>query len=203
GDHGDARCARAAERREFHLGRDGEVGGCGVRGDARARRARAELSRGGRQDGAASSRDDRNAGGERRDDRGARGGVRVRRAWVAACALGLAASGCGAAGGQVTRIVDGRTVEGRFVGPEAYGSFLRGAIAEAHGALDEAAQSYEAVAKIDDSDPEVFSRIARVRCARDPHDGRAKEALARAFDLDPDYGPAWEAAAACGRGDVG
>ncbi|HEY1959028.1 MAG TPA: hypothetical protein VGH28_25620, partial [Polyangiaceae bacterium] len=123
------------------------------------------------------------------------------RAWVAVWALGVAA--CGGSGGQVTRIVDGRTVEGHFVGPEAYGSFLRGAIEEAHGALEKAAESYEAVARVDDSDPEVFARIARVRCERDPHDARAQEAIARALELDADYGPALAAAAICGGGDVG
>jgi len=117
-----------------------------------------------------------------------------RAAFVAALSL-LA---CGGGGGRVTRVIDGRVVVGRFVTPEAYALFLRGAIAEGSGALHEAIAAYEAVAKVDDKDPEVFARIARARCARDPGDAKAKEALERAFALDADYGPAFAAAAACG-----
>jgi hypothetical protein len=106
--------------------------------------------------------------------------------------------GCGAGGGKVTRVIDGRLVEGRFVAPEAYALFLRGAIAEGSDALPEAIASYEAVARVDDEDPEVFARIARARCARDPRDPKARAALERAFALDADYGPAFAAAAACG-----
>ncbi len=125
----------------------------------------------------------------------------MRRAWLAL--LAASAVGCVGTPSSVTRIVDGRTVQGRFVPPEAYASFLKGAIAEAHGALDEAVQAYEAVARMDDSDPEVFARLARVRCERDPHDARGREAIAKALELDGEYGPAWAAAAACEGGDAG
>ncbi len=119
---------------------------------------------------------------------------------IFACAMCVAA--CGGSNGRVTRVVDSRTVEGRFVNPTAYALFLRGAIAESSGALDEAIHAYEAVAQVDDDDPEVFARIARARCARDPRDPRAKDAIERAFALDADYGPAWSAAAACGQDPV-
>ena len=120
----------------------------------------------------------------------------MRRA-VAIAALATLA-GCGAGGGKVTRVIEGRVVVGRFVAPEAYALFLRGAIAEGSGALPEAIAAYEAVARVDDKDPEVFARIARARCALDPGDAKARAALARAFALDADYGPAFAAAAACG-----
>ncbi len=124
----------------------------------------------------------------------------MRAALASVCALACA---CGAGNSRVTRVVDGRTVEGRFIAPEAYALFLRGAIAESGGVLEEAIRAYEAVASVDDDDAEVFARIARVRCARDPHDPRAKAALEHAFALDSDYGPAWSAAATCGLDSVG
>ncbi len=123
----------------------------------------------------------------------------MRAAWCAVSVAALGASGCGSVG-HVVRVVDGRTVEGRFVEPEAYALFLRGSIAEANGALDDAIRAYEAVAHLDAADPEVFARIARARCARDAHDPAARVALDRALALDGEYGPAWDAVAACGGG---
>ncbi len=124
-------------------------------------------------------------------------------AWAFASVLGASFGvlGCGGGNGRVVRVVDGRVVDGRFVEPEAYALFLRGAIAESNGALDEAVLAYEAVSRVDNGDPEVFARIARARCAREDRDPVARVALERAFALDADYGPAWAAAAACGSGE--
>ena len=109
----------------------------------------------------------------------------------------LLACACAGAPGAVTRVVDGRTVEGRFVSPQAYEQFLRGAIAEESGATDEALVAYESVARADPTDPELYARIARVRCARRPDDPLARAAVDRALELDPDYGPAFAARALC------
>ena len=108
-----------------------------------------------------------------------------------------AACGCAAAPGTVTRVVDGRTIEGRFVSPQAYEQFLRGAIAEESGAMDEALAAYESVARADPTDPEPFARIARVRCKKRPDDPLARAAVEKALALDPDYGPAFAARALC------
>jgi len=114
----------------------------------------------------------------------------------ASFALALAC-GCAAAPGTVTRVVGGRTLEGRFVSPQAYELFLRGAIAEESGAVDDALAAYESVARGDPADPEPLARIARVRCAKRPDDPQARVAIERALALDPDYGPAFAARATC------
>lgn len=105
--------------------------------------------------------------------------------------------GCAGAPGTVARVVDGRTLEGRYVSPQAYEQFLRGAIAEESGALDEALAAYESVARDDPADPETFARIARIRCRKRPDDPRARAAIDTALALDPDYGPAFAARALC------
>ncbi len=120
----------------------------------------------------------------------------IRRA-LTMLALGAACAGCRGAMPPVSRVVDGRTVEGQFVGARAYALFLRGAVAEESGRLDEAIRDYEAVTAWDTGDAEVFARIAAVRCKRDPADPRAREAVIHALSIDPQYGPAWAAAAAC------
>jgi hypothetical protein len=119
-----------------------------------------------------------------------------------ASALGVAcvaSAGCASAP-TVTRVVDGRVIEGHFVEPDAYAAFLRGAIAESHGDFRGALLAYEATAKLDQEDPEVWTRIAAVRCRIAPADPRARWAAARALALDTEYAPAWEARARCALG---
>ena len=120
------------------------------------------------------------------------------RAGLAAAVMALVLAGCGPGATSVARVVDDRTIDGPFVGPQQYALFLDGAIAEAAGALDDAATAFEKLAALDERDPEVFARIAQVRCARDPSDGRARAAVERALSIDPEYGPALAAAARCG-----
>ncbi len=117
-------------------------------------------------------------------------------------AAALALAGC-AATPAVDRMYGGRVVAGRYVGPEAYAAFLRGAIAEAAGDAGAALVAYEEAARLDREGPEVWARIAAVRCAADPRDARADDAFARAFAADATYAPAWEAKARCAlsRGD--
>jgi hypothetical protein len=104
----------------------------------------------------------------------------------------------------VLRLVDGRVVEGAFVEPNAYAAFLRGAIAEEAARLPAALDDYGEAARLDPNDAEIWSRIARVRCAIDPRDAASDQALARAFAIDSSYAGAWSARAACAvaRGDV-
>ncbi|MDB4994648.1 MAG: Tetratricopeptide 2 repeat protein [Myxococcaceae bacterium] len=122
----------------------------------------------------------------------------IRRICVSAAIAGLVALGGGCASAPtVTRVVDGRIVEGHFVEPDAYAAFLRGAISESHGDLRGALAAYEETAKLDEEDPEVWTRIAAVRCRLSAADPGARWAAARALALDTEYAPAWEVRAQC------
>jgi hypothetical protein len=111
---------------------------------------------------------------------------------------------------DVTRVVDGRVALGRFIPPDAYSAFLRGAMAEEAGQLAAAASAYTEAASLDE-DPEIWTRIGDVRCVMSHRDaGRAGPetpgadgAFARALAIDPAYAPALEARARCAasRGD--
>jgi hypothetical protein len=105
----------------------------------------------------------------------------------------------------VQRAYGGSVVEGRYVAPEAYAAFLRGAIAEAEERPVEAFRAYQDAAERDRGSPEPWTRMAEVRCST----GAAADAVAgeravqHALALDPDYAPAWAARSACAaaRGD--
>jgi hypothetical protein len=111
--------------------------------------------------------------------------------------------GCGAGAG-VQRVYDGDVVVGRLVSSEAYGAFLRGAIADADGHAEEALQAYGEAAARQPSSPEIWTRLGDVRCRRAPRDPQAEVALSRAIAIDDGYAPAWAARASCAlaRGDV-
>ena len=108
----------------------------------------------------------------------------------------VALTGCGAEP-RVVRVYDGRVVVGRYISPEAYAAFLRGALAEAGGDLKGAATAYGLAADDDDEDPEVFARLGEVRCKLDPKDGNADRAFGRALHIDPTYAGALAASSRC------
>ncbi len=116
---------------------------------------------------------------------------------------GALALGCAKQDG-VLRVVDGRVVVGAFIEPEAYAAFLRGAIAEERGELQEALKGYTDAVRYDPNDAEIWSRIARVLCVIRPGDPQSDAALARAFDIDAEYAEAWAVRAECAmaRGDA-
>src|SRR5205823_5257936 len=124
-----------AERRQLFVGRNPSAGGRGVGGFGPERRARAELSQDGRQDGLAASDQRWHAGGERRRPGGARSMARL-------TALFVLAIGCGGSP-VVTRIVGAETLRGSFVDGDAYAAFFRGAAAEEEGKWTEAIAAYE------------------------------------------------------------
>jgi hypothetical protein len=99
--------------------------------------------------------------------------------------------------GEVTRVMDGRVVVGRFIAPDAYARFLRGAMAEEAGQLPVALDEYTKAAALDEDDPEVWSRIGEVRCKLRPTDPSADVAFARAKKADSSYGPLYEARGRC------
>jgi tetratricopeptide (TPR) repeat protein len=111
-------------------------------------------------------------------------------------------SGCAIAP-EVSRGYGGDVVAGRYIEPEAYAEFLRGAIAEAEGKSGEALAAYDEALRIDPRGVEIWTRVAAVRCAASPEDVRTDEALSRALALDERFGPTWAVKARCAlsRGD--
>lgn len=94
----------------------------------------------------------------------------------------------------VTRVYEGRVVEGRFIAPEAYEAYLKGVIAEEAGDLPTAARAYEEAVDEDGDDPEAYARLGAVRCKL----GRkADSAFGHALRLDRTYAPALAAKAEC------
>jgi len=112
--------------------------------------------------------------------------------------LATIATGC-ASEQAVDRAYDGRIVRGRFIEPEAYASFLAGVISESGGDLRSALASYERAERLDPGGPEIWTRIAAVRCASRPRDPGADEALSKALAIDDRYASAWRTKAECER----
>jgi hypothetical protein len=100
---------------------------------------------------------------------------------------------------DVTRVMDGRVVEGRFIEPESYAAFLQGALAEEAGHLPAALGAFSVAAALDDRDPLILSRLGGVLCRMNPEDPRAAQAFARALQIDASFEPALEASARCAR----
>jgi hypothetical protein len=121
--------------------------------------------------------------------------VSIRSLPLALFALALVA-GCGAEP-RVTRVYDGKIVEGRYVSPEAYAAFLRGALAEESGDLKGALSAYLIAADADEDDPEIMARIGEVRCKLDTRDADADRAFSAALKRDPTYASALAAKARC------
>jgi hypothetical protein len=125
-------------------------------------------------------------------------GARIATALAAACALG-----CGARP-VVDRAYGGNVVHGRYLEPEAYAAFMRGAMAEASGDPREALAAYGEASRLDPDSAEIWTRLAELRCRMAPRDAGAPEKeLARALELEPTYARAWAVRARCAaaRGD--
>lgn len=123
---------------------------------------------------------------------------------VLAAVVVAAALGC-AHPSVVERAYGGTVVLGRYVPPEAYAAFLRGAIAEAEHHPQDAVKAYEEAAERDPASPEPWTRMAQVWCGMGPRGGAdAEQALEHAVELDPGYARAWAVKAACAgsRGDA-
>ena len=94
----------------------------------------------------------------------------------------------------VTRVYDGRVVEGPFIAPEAYEAYLKGVMAEELGDLQTAARAYEEAIDEDGDDPEPYARLGRVQCRLGQ---KADSAFGHALRLDRSYAPALAAKAEC------
>lgn len=97
----------------------------------------------------------------------------------------------------VHRAYDGHVVEGRYVEPQAYAAFFKGAVAESSGDTKSALEAYEYALRLDPSSTEIWARVGAVRCAADRHDPRAQEAFDRALAIDGSYAAAWSERAKC------
>jgi tetratricopeptide (TPR) repeat protein len=110
--------------------------------------------------------------------------------------MAFALLGCGSTP-RVTRVYDGRVVEERYIAPEAYAAFLRGALAEESGDFRSAIDAYREAEDEDEVDPEIATRLGEVRCRVDPRDPEIDRAFARAMKRDPGSASALAAAGRC------
>jgi Tfp pilus assembly protein PilF len=121
----------------------------------------------------------------------------------AAVALAALMISC-ANGGAVERAYDGHVIEGRYVRPEAYAAFQRGAMAEASRDAKQALAAYSEAVRIDPRGVEIWTRMGDLRCRGDVRDAQADASFARALHVEATYAPVWAAKARCAlaRGDV-
>ncbi len=112
-----------------------------------------------------------------------------------AASVALLGTSCSPYGSGVTRIVDGRTQEGRYIPVTAYADYALASYMEASGEPEQAENAYMRALADDPKSPEMWTRLGALRCRRQPLSGMS--ALERALDLAPQYEPAWRAKAAC------
>ncbi len=99
----------------------------------------------------------------------------------------LGGIGCSPFPSAVDRVVDGKVHRGRFIAYPAYSWYIHGAQFEALGKRAEAEKAYRQALSFDPESPELWTRIAAVRCP----DGltMAEQAFREAAKLDPAYAP--------------
>ena len=110
---------------------------------------------------------------------------------VAAALLVVATAACSRP--SVVRSAGGELTRGRFIAPQAYEAYARGALAEAEGELDTAAAAYRRAAEIDADGPEPWTRLGAVLCRQ----GKHAEAAAAFDEADDTYAPLRKARARC------
>jgi tetratricopeptide (TPR) repeat protein len=116
----------------------------------------------------------------------------------------LATLGCRLEPATVTRLSGGVPVTGRYVSPEAYAAYSRGALHEARGDEVAALAAYQQALAEDADAPEILARIGAVQCrlSRRAGDGwahAARQSLTRALSSDPLSSTAWLQRARCDR----
>jgi Tfp pilus assembly protein PilF len=110
--------------------------------------------------------------------------------------LSLALAGAGCAPGSVTRVVDGETIEGRPISPEAYAAYAKAELFAAQGDRKQALKLLETALDADPGSPEVTARYGEVLC-EERQMPEALERFERALELDPEFAPAFLARARC------
>lgn len=96
---------------------------------------------------------------------------------------------------KVTRMVDGREIEGRFISAYAYTYYAYGADAEARGDLEGALASYEEAASEDGDSAQLWTRIGALRCQLSRSDW--EDAFDEASGIDERYEPIARERAKC------
>lgn len=109
--------------------------------------------------------------------------------------LALLSLGCSLGGGSVTRVYWGKTVEGRFIAPEAYAHYAQGVLFEAQGDDEAADGEYRETLAIDPESIDAWARLGAVRCRM--RDASAEQAFAEAESLDRHFAPLWRERARC------
>src|SRR5882672_2603584 len=106
----------------------------------------------------------------------------------------LVSTGCSGSS-AVTRVSNGRDVDGRFITPEAYAEYLDGTLREERGDLGGAQAAYERALDEDGGAAEIWARLGRVRCTTDR---RASDtAFKRARSKGAEVASVWLADAEC------
>lgn len=124
------------------------------------------------------------------------------RSWANTALLSLCVAGCGLTQGTVTRVSNGVAVEGRYVPPEAYAAYAKGAYLEARGQDAAALGEYGLALDYDSDAPEILARVGAVQCRLSKRSGdgwahAARRSFARALAVDPEASSAWLERARC------
>lgn len=112
-------------------------------------------------------------------------------------ALSLCALGC--TEGTVTRVVDGETLEGRPIAPEAYAAYTKAELWAAAGNRQAALAEFDRALDADPRSPTILCRIGELTCVERTRESgrRALKSFARALDRDPHHAPAFLGRAEC------
>src|SRR5262249_13996344 len=107
--------------------------------------------------------------------------------------------GCVGAGGAVSRIVDGRRLEGRYIADEAYASYVRAVTLEAKGDFSGADAAYAEAIRSDPESAHLWTRVGALRCepAYESANKSPWDAFTRATEIDPELEETWTERARC------
>lgn len=93
------------------------------------------------------------------------------------------------------RIVAGRTLEGRYVAPEAYAAVLHAELLAAQGLTQQAYRAYREAADLAGYSPEIWTRLGALACQLKLPE--FDHAFTKAESRDAKYEPLWRARAQC------
>jgi Tfp pilus assembly protein PilF len=99
--------------------------------------------------------------------------------------------------------VDGELLQGRYISPEAYGSYARGSYLQAHGDFHNARAAYVEAIRQDPQSAAAWTQLGAVDCALKQRE-QAQAAFDRAEKLDAGHAQLWRERARCwlGVGDL-
>jgi tetratricopeptide (TPR) repeat protein len=94
-----------------------------------------------------------------------------------------------------TRLVDGETINGNPVAPQAYALYLEATLEEAAGDLPTARETYLEATQFEGSNPELWTRVADISCRLKL--ASTDDEFDAALTEDRWYAPAWIARSRC------